>query len=57
MDRSRIGDFTEIGANAVILPDTVIGSYCRVDAGSVVRYTVMDCSIVLSVPPRVFRPT
>jgi len=57
MDRSRIGDFTEIGANAVILPDTVIGSYCRVDAGSVLRNTVLDCSIVLSVPPTVFRPT
>jgi sugar O-acyltransferase (sialic acid O-acetyltransferase NeuD family) len=57
MGRSRIGDFTEIGANAVILPDTVIGSRCRVDAGSVVRNTVQDRSIVIGVPPKVFRST
>ncbi len=55
MGRSRIGDFSEIGTNAVILPNTNIGSYCRVDAGSAVRHTIQDHSVVIGVPPKVFR--
>lgn len=50
-----IGAGSWIGHGAIILPGTTIGRHCVVGAGSVVRGTVEDHSVVIGVPGRVTR--
>jgi acetyltransferase-like isoleucine patch superfamily enzyme len=49
-----VGDDTIIGLNAIILPGTVIGRNCFVNAGSVVRGIVEDDSALGGNPAQVF---
>jgi len=55
LDRSpvRIGDYTFIGANAVILMGVTIGDHCIVGAGSVVTTDLPDHSVAVGAPARV----
>lgn len=55
LDRSpvRIGDFTFIGANAVILMGVTIGDHCIIGAGSVVTTDLPDHSAAVGSPARV----
>jgi acetyltransferase-like isoleucine patch superfamily enzyme len=55
--RIRVGDDTFIGQNCVILPGTRIGTNCVVGAGSVVRGTIPDNSVVLGNPATVIGRT
>jgi len=48
-----IGDFTFIGANAVILMGVTIGDHAIVGAGSVVSIDLPDHSVAVGVPARV----
>ncbi len=49
----KIGDNTFIGSNCIILPGTRIGRNCVVGAGSVVRGTIPDNSVVMGNPAKV----
>jgi acetyltransferase-like isoleucine patch superfamily enzyme len=49
----RIGDFTFIGANAVILMGVSIGSHCVIGAGAVVANDIPDRCVAVGVPARV----
>jgi len=49
----RVGDNTYIGENCLILPGTTIGAGCVIAAGSVVRGTIPDNSLVVGNPGRV----
>ena len=49
----RVGDNTYIGENSLILPGTTIGNGCVIAAGSVVRGTIPDNSLVIGNPARV----
>lgn len=51
----RIGSGSWIGHGAIVLPGTEIGRNVVVGAGSVVRGTVPDHSVVVGVPARVVR--
>jgi len=51
--RIVVGDDTFVGVNSLILPGTVIGRDCIVGAGSVVRGTVPDGSVVVGNPAKV----
>jgi acetyltransferase-like isoleucine patch superfamily enzyme len=55
LDRSpvRIGNFTFIGANSVILMGVTIGDHCIVGAGSVVTTNLPDHSVTVGAPARV----
>lgn len=53
----RIGDNTYIGINCTILPGTRIGANCVVGAGSIVRGTIPDGSVVYGNPARVVMKT
>lgn len=46
----KIGNYTWIGANSVILKGTIIGNNCIVGAGAVVKGQFEDYSIILGVP-------
>jgi acetyltransferase-like isoleucine patch superfamily enzyme len=48
-----IGSWSLIGARAILLPDTHIGEHSVVGAGSVVRGTFPDRSVIAGVPGRV----
>lgn len=47
-----VGNFTQIGAGAIILPGVRIGSKVIVGAGAVVAKNVPDNSVVVGVPAR-----
>ncbi len=49
----RIGDYTFIGANAVVMMGVTIGDHCIVGAGAVVTTDIPDNSLALGVPARV----
>lgn len=49
----KIGDYTFIGANAVILMGVTIGSHCVIGAGAVVTTDVPDGGVAVGVPARV----
>jgi acetyltransferase-like isoleucine patch superfamily enzyme len=49
----RIGDYTFIGANAVVQMGVTIGDHCIVGAGSVVSIDLPDHSVTVGVPARV----
>ena len=53
----RIGDFTFVGANAVILMGVNIGSHCVIGAGAVVTTDIPDRSVAVGVPARVIGAT
>ncbi len=50
-----IGDDTDIGVNAVILPGAVLGRGVQVGAGAVVKGTFPDYAVIAGVPARVVR--
>lgn len=52
MGRAIIGDRTEIGANAVILPDVIVGADCKIGAGAVVTRNIDSHTTVAGVPAR-----
>jgi UDP-2-acetamido-3-amino-2,3-dideoxy-glucuronate N-acetyltransferase len=51
-ERTRVERGATIGANATVLPGVVLGEYCFVAAGSVVRRDVEPFSLVAGVPAR-----
>jgi sugar O-acyltransferase (sialic acid O-acetyltransferase NeuD family) len=51
----KIGNFTNIGTNATILPKINIGSNVIIGAGSVVTKDIPDNSIALGVPAKVVK--
>ena len=55
VDPVRIGAGTWIGTNVVVLPGTDIGRNCAIAAGTVVRGTIPDHSVVAGVPGKVIR--
>ena len=52
---SLIGDRTEIGANAVILPDVIVGADCKIGAGAVVTRNIDSHTTVAGVPAMCIR--
>lgn len=53
----RIGAYTFIGANALILPGVTIGKGCIIGAGTIVNKNIPDCSIAIGNPARVIGNT
>ena len=51
----RIGSGSWLGANAVVLPGSVIGEHVVVAAGAVVRGEIPDHCVVAGVPARIVR--
>ena len=51
----RIGEWADIGVNAVVLPGVTVGKGAIVGAGAVVTHDVEDFAIVLGVPARFAR--
>jgi acetyltransferase-like isoleucine patch superfamily enzyme len=51
--RIRVGDDTFIGEDCLILPGATIGQRCVIGAGSVVRGTIPDDSVVAGNPAQV----
>jgi acetyltransferase-like isoleucine patch superfamily enzyme len=51
----RIGDNSFVGAFSVLMPGSVIGRDCIIGAGSVVRGTVPDGSVVIGNPGKVVK--
>ena len=51
----RIGSGSWLGANAIILPGSQIGTHVVVAAGAVVRGTIPDRCVVAGVPARIVR--
>lgn len=56
-DSVTVGEYSFIGANTTILPGTRIGKYCIVGAGSLLKGTVEDFSIVAGNPAIVIADT
>lgn len=52
-----VGEYSFIGANAMILPNVRIGKHCVIGAGSIVTKSVPDYSVVAGVPARVISET
>lgn len=50
-----LGDHTWIGASAILLPGAVLGNYCVVGAGSMVKSSFEDYSIVGGTPAILIR--
>jgi acetyltransferase-like isoleucine patch superfamily enzyme len=46
----RIGDYTTLGANAVVLPRVMIGKNVIVGAGAIVTRDVPDNTMVAGIP-------
>ncbi len=51
----EIGDYVEIGSNAVVLPGVKIGSNVTIGAGSVVTKDIPENSIAVGVPAKVIK--
>ena len=51
----RVGSGSWLGANAIILPGTVIGEHVVVAAGAVVRGEIPDHCVVAGVPAKIVR--
>jgi len=49
----KVGNNVFIGSNCTILPNTVIGNNCIVGAGSIVRGTFPDNSVIIGNPAKV----
>lgn len=52
-----IGDYSFIGAGAIILPGTMIGKYCIIGAGAVVKGHIEDYSIMIGNPAKKYADT
>lgn len=52
-----IGNNTFIGIGCIILPNTKVGANCIIGAGSVVRGTIADNSVVMGNPAQVIMST
>jgi UDP-2-acetamido-3-amino-2,3-dideoxy-glucuronate N-acetyltransferase len=50
--KTRVGRGATVGANATILPGVILGDYCFVGAGAVVRTDVPPFALVVGVPAR-----
>ena len=48
-----IGDFTHVGAGAIVLKGVTIGDHAVIGAGSIVRTDSPPCSVAVGVPSRV----
>ena len=48
----RIGNNTFVGAGAIILPGTIIGKFCIIGAGAVVKGKIDDYSIMVGNPAK-----
>ena len=57
LGRSAVGAYSQIGSNATILPDLVIGKNVIIGAGSVVTKDVSDNCIVMGIPARIVKKT
>lgn len=55
LGRSTVGGYSQIGSNATILPDLVIGENVIIGAGSVVTKDVPDNCIAVGTPARVVK--
>lgn len=53
----KVGNNTFIGTNALLLPNTQIGSNCVIGAGSVVRGRIPDNSVVFGNPAEIIMST
>jgi acetyltransferase-like isoleucine patch superfamily enzyme len=53
----KIGNNSFIGMDAIILPNTTIGSNCIIGAGSVIRGIIPDNSLVIGNPGKVIMTT
>jgi acetyltransferase-like isoleucine patch superfamily enzyme len=51
----RVGDWADIGVNAVLLPGVTVGKGAIVGAGAVVTHDVPDYAIVAGVPAKILR--
>jgi acetyltransferase-like isoleucine patch superfamily enzyme len=51
----KIGDFSNIGTNATILPNISIGENCFIGAGAVVTKDVLNNQVVYGVPARLMK--
>lgn len=49
----EIGDFSFVGTGSIVMPGTKIGRGCIIGAGTVVRGTVPDFSIVVGSPGKI----
>ena len=47
-----IGDYSLVGAGAIVLPGSKIGKYCLIGSGAVVKGEIEDYSIVIGNPAR-----
>lgn len=52
-----VGEYSFIGANAIIMPNVRIGKHCVIGAGSVVTKSIPDYSVVVGVPAKVISDT
>lgn len=50
LEKTKVGARSYIGANATLLPGTIIGADCRVGAGAVVSGHIPDCTMVKGNP-------
>lgn len=53
----RIGSNSFIGAGAIVLPGTIIGDYCIIGAGAVVKGCIPSYSIVVGNPAKIIKST
>jgi hypothetical protein len=53
----RVGGNTFFGMKCIVMPNTTIGSNCVIGAGSVVRGTIPDNSVVMGNPAKVIMTT
>lgn len=47
-----IGDYSLIGAGAIVLPGSHIGKYCLIGSGAVIKGTIEDYSIIIGNPAK-----
>ena len=47
-----IGDYSLIGAGAIVLPGSKIGKYCLIGSGAVIKGEIEDYAIVIGNPAR-----
>ena len=53
----KIGNHTFIGAKAILLPGTQIGDNCIIGAGTVVKGTIPNNSVVVGNPAKIVQTT
>lgn len=56
-DSVEIGDYSFLGAKAIVLPGTKIGHHCVIGSGAVVKGNIPDYSIVIGNPSKVIADT